>query len=261
MTVKNSYTEIISQEAIGYIFSEDDLKNKSLNKWMNTPIYRIIPVSRFIQILTSKELTLVKPKKWDDPFENALLSSDFTIGTETADFAARDSVYGQCWTLHTQTDAMWRIYSQGKDGVRLKTTPKKLLEALKSHVGKLANITCFIGKVQYHPRSELISVFSQIELLKSDGSGIAKSLLHKRREFSHEAEVRLIYIGSDDFPDIFSFIIEPNKLFDQILFDPRMEEPLRKSYISAIGALGSKVNVARSTLYDPPPGWKFNLDS
>ena len=77
---------------------------------LDKPVYRIMSVSRLTQILTDGKLALVKPKMWDDPFENALLNSAFsTAQGELVGFAAKDSVYGQCWTLHRETDAMWRI--------------------------------------------------------------------------------------------------------------------------------------------------------
>lgn len=226
------------------------LKEEELDK----PIYRIFPIGRFIQILTTKKLTLVKPKKWDDPFENALLSSTFKIGNDTANFSAKNSVYGQCWTLHRETDAMWRIYSQTKDGIRIKTTPRKLLKSLQDEAGKFSDIKCFIGKVKYMPSRNLEECFSKINLLNSNGSGIAESLLYKRMEFSHEKEVRLIYSGDDGKceQDIFNYSINPDDLFDSILFDPRMEQSLRESYLLAIRCLGCNSQCKRSKLYDLP---------
>ena len=241
----------------GYLFPE----LKPIEEWMDIPIYRIFPVGRFIQVLVSNKLTLVKPKKWDDPFENALLSSSYMVGNQKIVFAAKDSVYGQCWTLHRETDAMWRIYSPNKDGVRLMTTPRKLLEAMKAQVGQSADTKCFIGKVWYLQKSKLLEIFGKINLLSPDGTGIAQSLLYKRPEFSHEREIRLIYAGdsNESASDIFSFEIDPNLLFDRILFDPRMEESLRKSYISAIKKIGCTVEVKRSRLYESPKELKFNL--
>jgi len=248
-------------DAKGYLFTDKDLAAFDLDAWIDRPIYRIFPISRFIQVLTTNTLTLVKPKLWDDPFENALLSSTFMMGEETTTFAAKDAVYGQCWTLHRETDAMWRIYSHDKDGVRVNTTPRKLLTAMKKHVGNDADVKCFIGKVQYAKKNDLTGIFANIDLLKTDGTGIAKSLLVKRTEFSHEREMRLIYCAADNDckSDIFSFDIETNKLFDRILFDPRMDESLQDSYIDAVEKLGCKVDVKRSGLYDPPNGMKFKL--
>ncbi|HJF26762.1 MAG TPA: hypothetical protein K8V79_00645 [Acinetobacter lwoffii] len=102
---------------------------------LDQPIYRIFSLERFFQVLDKKQLTLVKPHLWDDSFENVLLKSEFkTASNETAVFEAHDSVYGQCWTRHAESDAMWRIYSPHKSGVKLQTTPRKLLETLQANI-------------------------------------------------------------------------------------------------------------------------------
>lgn len=226
---------------------------------LDKPIYRIFPVGRFLQVLTSKKLTLVKPKKWDDPFENLMLSSKFKIGGSHSEISARDSVYGQCWTLHRETDAMWRIYSANKDAVRLRSTPRKLLEALMSSNPEFAEIKCFVGGVQYVSKAKLKDAFSKINVFNTNGSGIAESLLIKRTEFSHEKEVRLVYVGDDGScgSDIFEFDVDPSIIFDRVLFDPRMSGELRKSYIATVRALGYHSEIKRSTLYDPPVGLTF----
>lgn len=237
-----------------FIYLNDDELDK--------PIYRIFPISRFIQILMTNQLTLVKPKKWDDPFENALLSAVFKIGDEKVEFTAKDEVYGQCWTQHRETDAMWRIYSPNKDSVRLMTTPRKLLDSLKINIKKCPEVKCFIGKVQYKQTKELENCFSKIDLMNSNGSGIAESLLYKRTAFSHEKEVRLIYVGDSGNceSDIFNYEVDPNELFDSVLFDPRMDKSLRRSYISAIRCLGYDSTIKRSTLYDAPNFVEINLN-
>lgn len=236
-----------------FIFLDKDVLDK--------PIYRIFPIARFLQILSVKKLTLVKPHKWDDPFENALLKSQFRIGSESAEFEAKNSVYGQCWTQHRETDAMWRIYSHDKDGVRLRTTPKMLLSAMRNACPDAADVRCFIGKVQYKSKNDIIKAFGKIDLLDTNGSGVAESLLYKRKEFQHEKEVRLIYSGEDGkcASDIFQFEIDPNALFDRVLFDPRMDDGVRKSYTAAVQGLGCTVEVKRSTLYDAPDNLSFKL--
>ncbi len=229
---------------------------------LDKPIYRIMPIHRFLQLLEDKKLTLVKPKKWDDPFENALLNCAFeTSDGETGSFAAKDSVYGQCWTFHRETDAMWRIYSHDKDGIRVSTTPRKLLTALQKAEPKHHNLKCFIGKVSYLPKTKLLEKLQSIDLLNTNGSGIAESLLYKRTEFKHENEIRLIYSGDDNacVSDIFQFDIDPATLLDRILFDPRMEKNLREAYMLAIEEKGCETEVRRSTLYDAPKGLTFKL--
>lgn len=171
-----------------YINIDDSLLDK--------PVYRIMSMQRILEALQKKELVLVKPKKWDDPFENALLSAPVvTSSGETLEFAAKNLVYGQCWTLHRETDAMWRIYSPDKQGAKIKTSIRKLLNALKDNQETFGELKCFIGQVKYLYKRDLLSKLSNINLLDTNGSGIAESLLYKRKEFSHEKEVRLIYSG------------------------------------------------------------------
>ena len=229
---------------------------------LDKPIYRIMPVSRVKEILQNKQLTLVKPHKWDDPFENALLASAFSMvdGTRVT-FAAKDSVYGQCWTLHRETDAMWRIYSHNKDGVRVTSTPRKLLEAL-SRTDPLHAVRAFIGKVSYQSQKNLLARLGRINLLDTSGIGVAESLLHKRNEFRHEAEVRLVYCGPDgECPNVvYQIPIDSNALFDKMLFDPRTDSGQYKTDRADLKKLGYRGAIDKSGLYKPPSGLLFTLD-
>lgn len=225
-------------------------------KELDTPIYRIMPIDRLLQCFEDKFLVLVPPKKWDDPFENLLLSSTAFMsesgkigGMDTI----RDQVFGQCWTFHRETDAMWRIYSPDKGGAKIKTTPRKLLEALKiNDDSNLSDVHCFIGKVSYLKQSDLLVKLSSIDLLSQDGYGIANSLLYKRREFSHEKEVRLIHTNGKG--ELYKLHIEPRDLFDEIVFDPRCNDQLFKAYKTAIQNYGFKKRLEKSFLYKPPKG-------
>jgi hypothetical protein len=119
-----------------------NIKDEDLDK----EIYRIMPIHQLLEIFETKQLTLVKPSMWDDPFENLLLNVS----------PVRDAVYGQCWTLHKETDAMWRIYSQNKQGAKVKTTIRKLIEALQLQSGQYLKIQCFIGEVEYLTQRQLV---------------------------------------------------------------------------------------------------------
>ncbi|MEY0878468.1 DUF2971 domain-containing protein [Providencia manganoxydans] len=233
--------------------------NESL---LDAPIYRIMPVTRFFQLLDDKKLALLKPKKWDDPFENTLLNSIFLdCDGREGTFASKDSVYGQCWSLHNETDAMWRIYSQNKDGIKISTTPRKLLTALENCVPVYSSVMCFIGAVSYLTYNDILDKFKSIHLMSTDGAGIAESLLYKRLEFEHEKEIRLIYCGEDDkcLDDIFLFDVNPTNLIDSIVFDPRMDKNLKLSYRLGINNKGYNFNEIQSTLYDTPEKIRINI--
>ena len=224
------------------------------------PIYRVMPMKRLVDLLSSHKLVLLKPSKWEDPFENQLLSSDIFIDNDKAAVEAKNSVYGQCWTLNEESDAMWRIYSHDKDGVRIKTTPRKLLEALKK-TAKYPDITCFIGKVKYLPIKELGNELREIDLFESSGSGIANSLLYKRLEFLHENEVRLIYIGEDGKcnSDLYPFEIDPLELIEEITFDPRASENEIDQHTQTIRSKGYTGVVNISELYKSPKKLSISL--
>lgn len=218
-------------------------------------IYRVIPVHRLLEMMQARKNVLAKPQKWDDPFENALLSSAMKLPDGViCSFAAKDSVYGQCWTMHAETDAMWRIYSGDKAGVKIKTTISKLFDSLKNAQKELWELRCFIGKVLYFPEKELFQKFDEIEVMNSNGSGIAETLLCKRVEFEHEKEVRLIYSGVDNEcrSDILEYSIDPFDLIDEIVFDPRMPSVLVDAYKDRILRLGFAKSVLQSSLYKPP---------
>ena len=85
---------------------------------------------------------------------------------------------------------MWRIYSGDKNGVRMRSTPAKLLESLPgSAQGK-----AFVGRVRYLPEKPLMR-FANDALAPGHlklASNAARTLLVKRPAFEHEREVRAL---------------------------------------------------------------------
>jgi hypothetical protein len=231
-------------------FSEADL---------NRRIYRVFSVSRFFELLASGQNTLVRPARWDDPFENFILRSTANYQGRSVHFDFKDHLYGQCWTLHKESDAMWRIYSQQKDGLTVRTTVRKLLESLAVSVGPAAPVSCFIGRVQYRPETELVGMVKDQELMSEDlmdpsGSGQAWTLMWKRREFRHEKEVRLVYFNHDKnfTSDFFTYKIDPLVLFERIIFDPRIAPEVYEVFRIYLEGRGFSGRVSRSNLYRLP---------
>ncbi len=232
-----------------------NIKNKDLDR----EIYRIMPIHRLLEAFDIEKLTLVKPEMWDDPFENLLLKGTAkTSEGETLNFSPiRDAVYGQCWTLHKETDAMWRIYSQDQQGAKVKTTIRKLLDSLQSQSGNFAKVHCFIGEVEYLTQKDLVSKLKSINLLNTSGSGIAESLIYKRKEFKHEKEVRLLYTENSE--RFHQFKIDPYELFDEIVFDPRINKHLFDSYQSSLKRKGYQKSIRQSVMYQVPKGLRINI--
>ncbi|WP_292995291.1 DUF2971 domain-containing protein [Nitrosomonas sp.] len=228
-------------------------------KEITLPIYRILSFDKLVDIFKKQELTLVKPSNWEDPFENCILKS-FTIdkdGYETY-HGNRDDLYGQCWTSRKDSDAMWRIYSPDKSGVKIKSTVEKILTNLVESVG-IEN--AFIGKVEYRSKKYILGQMKETWNSKLIYQGndvienIVKTLLIKRKAFSHESEIRVIYFSLNSKPesDIHPVKIDPFQLVVEIAFDPRINPNKLAAYQhylkNEIKFLG-KIN--KSPLYDAP---------
>ncbi|WP_372652146.1 DUF2971 domain-containing protein [Draconibacterium sp.] len=204
---------------------------------LDKPIYRIFSFDRLIKIFQQNKITLVKPKLWDDPFENFILNSTGTLpdGREFQ-MSFRENYYGQCWSLTKESDAMWRIYSPEKDGVKVKTTIRKLFTPLfetggvhRKLNGNLYNLSSFVGKVKYKGTRTLMEMLKDRDRMSNKiydttGRGQASTFYFKRWAFRHENEIRIMYHQTRDIgSNFFSFNINANDLFDEIVFDPRMD--------------------------------------
>lgn len=229
------------------------------------PIFRIFSLNRFRDAVAHRSNTLVRPIKWDDPFENALLEAkgEMEDGTRVS-VGFKDDLYGQCWTTDKDSDAMWRIYSPDKSGVRVRTTVGALYQSLVSSCPQFHEISCFIGRVDYLAQDQLISRFNDsrwatARVLDTTGRGQVSTLLLKRPEFAHEKEIRLVYFSNElnrTGSDVYSYPIDPLTLFDEVAFDPRWDH---SQYLAAKTAAEKAgfTNVIQSGLYRLPPfTWK-----
>ena len=241
---------------------EQNLLNFS-EQQKDQPIFRFLSTNRLFELFEKHSNTLVHPRLWEDPFENHIISAitEFRIEDEkdtTVGF--RDNLYGQCWTQTRESDAMWRIYSPNKNGVRITTTPRKLLETLYKSCGTQINAySCFVGKVKYYETTKLKEFLDENVTnwvyFDIDGKGIAQSLLFKRIAFKHENEVRLLFnskFKGEKNPDIFSYLFDPRTLIDDIVFDPRMEISEFNRHKKNLIQLGFQKRIVKSKLYDIP---------
>ena len=113
------------------------------SKGLEKAVCRFISFERLADILLNRQITLVNINKWEDPYENILSKCVFTgyNSKEIKIGELQNRIFGQCWTLTDESDAFWRIYSNDKKGVKIKTTLQKLFDATfnfsKSSLGKV----------------------------------------------------------------------------------------------------------------------------
>jgi Protein of unknown function (DUF2971) len=201
-----------------------------------TPIWRVFRQRDLISWLNEEKLYFPRPQDWDDPFENILLKQRYHIaGTNIPLEFSRllDRYVGQCWTRrHDETDATWRIYAPGKNGVRVKTTVGKLYEALQRRHGSIHQSgDFFICRVDYFSeeeickRARLAMEYQEPGLEESEEDPRLEFLTVKRPEFKHEAEVRVIYrlAKAATTSDRFLLLPSSTSVIEEIVIDPRTD--------------------------------------
>jgi len=236
------------------------------NETKETHIYRIFPEHRIKEIFNQRKNALVHPEKWDDPFENLVFKSKAKIDdNRTAGFGMRDDFFGQCWTLHRETDAMWRIYSENQTGVKVRTTIGKLFNSLYSTLNDTPDLHCWIGRVEYLTKKVLIEqiqsgFINEVPILNSNGVGLAQTLLIKREEFRHEREVRLLYSKRNkEKKRVHKYEMNPNEVFDQLIFDPRRPDADNLHLVEFFKDNGFTGYIGSSQLYQLPDSLTINF--
>lgn len=222
---------------------------------IDEPIFRIVSIDRLFELFTSKQNVLVKPKLWKDPFEMFLMNSTGELENgKLLPIRFRDHLYGQCWTRTKESNAMWQTYSLNAKGVRITTTPRKLIKAMYDSIGEVKGQNCYIGKVNYYTTLELkILLEDCYSNWKNDftSADLIQTLLFKIITFKHEDEIRLIYNSQgEEKSDYYRFTIDPCDLIDKILFDSRIEY---KEFIKGkkeLRKLGFTKRVVKSNFYN-----------
>lgn len=83
-----------------------NLRNLSVRD-LNTAIYRIMPIEQLIGMFETNKLVIPKINKWEDPYENFFLKSEFWNGSnELSTLKVREGIYGQCWSKFKDSDAL-----------------------------------------------------------------------------------------------------------------------------------------------------------
>jgi hypothetical protein len=227
----------------------------------DVPIYRIFSKQRFLDLLASGQNGLVNPSKWEDPFENFFLRS-LVVGPGGERISIRDLAadwYGQCWTYNNDTDAMWRIYSHTKDGVKVGTTVRKLFARFYDPGDRFADLKFFCGKVGYYTENEIATFMGRITFedvaFGGQATKFAELLCVKREAFAHEREIRLLFQDTDPkrgAGGVVQFDFDMNATCDEVVLDPRLSDTDAAAMEGEIRAAGCTLPLSRSSLYRVP---------
>jgi hypothetical protein len=240
------------------------------------PVYRIFPLWYLEETIRLHQLVLVSPSLWEDPFE--VIGNTIAVNFSNDDQRKQEiinqslpPVYAQCWSMTSESDTLLRAYSRvvkdpqfrrnicpRDEGVKVRSTPRKLLKPLVAGVPSGPVASCFIGSVWYLERDKLLQAIAKtiskhgLDIFEKNKQKQAELLLMKRAAFLHEAEVRLIAIIHHETTStngVFKISIDPNTVFDEITFDPRLETFQRKEREASFRDLGYTGQFGESSLY------------
>ncbi|MDR6834249.1 MULTISPECIES: hypothetical protein [unclassified Sphingopyxis] len=231
---------------------------------LDRPLYRIFPLWHFEDMLRVKRLVLVSPNLWEDPREDIPAS----IMMQRPDHKQKElngylhPARCQCWSFEGKSDSLLRAYSRvtidplhgrnsepRNEGVMVRTTPRKLNRALSDWAGRVAWGKFYLGRVEYLEEEDACqkvvnNLANQGPVNIGRGENRAQSLLLKRKAFSHEDEVRLIWVCDDkrEIDKAMTVNINPNDFIEEVTFDPRLvrfELVERQQRAKALGYTGA----------------------
>jgi len=239
---------------------------------LDRPLYRIYPIWFLENALTMNggNLALVPPRMWEDPHEDpcSWIQMQAPGGAQKSLTEYLKPIYAQCWSMEGQSDVLLRAYSRvSKDnflgrnsepkfeGVRVRTTPRLIVEALNQYLKKRGDrfLELFVAKISYvhNPSQIIVNRLGEIGP-KRLGMGFdrARSLTFKRNAFAHEQELRVIVLAPlGTTSEMISVDIDPNVVFQEVLFDPRLLEFERIERENRIRAIGYNGSVTRDPSY------------
>lgn len=206
-------------------------------------LYRILSFDRLVQIFRTNAWYFAHPSLWEDPYERRHSSP--------LDHRLR----AQCWCRNGVSDAMWRIYSPDKHGVRIRVNARKLNSALK-HASKTQGFHFRLNKVKYLNQIEELAYLpsrpsTQIESIQSFKAA-SDYLFRKRMAFSHEDETRIVLLAPPHVNKTTSFSVNMNAtdLIESVLVDPRAPDAFVDAYTSLLhGEFAPALRIQKSALY------------
>jgi hypothetical protein len=176
-----------------------------------TALWRYMTFEKFCWLLEKSELYHTRLDHFEDPFEGAVTNAYARMrdaGEIEPHFGPHESLsfktlrfrqYATCWhASEHESDAQWRIYTQGGAGIAIVSTMDRMAKAID-----LSPEQGILGQVEYVD-------FETSDMYRTGSPTVIRPGHLKRRSFEHEREVRGIIIknlitegGTFNFDDLF----------------------------------------------------------
>ncbi len=228
-------------------------------------LMRYIDLVKFEDMLNTSSLFFCRADKFSDPFEGSIPKKEYEWrskeghqGFDTLHIKLKKFTLINCWQINkNESDAMWRLYLKTNEGVAIQTTTKKLCSALDK-----SEFRFLVSKIRYIDYENDVWYNEMDYPEKSYNLYIP--LIHKRIEFFHENEFRILFDiehkdQSSDYWDR-----EPNQIgkkipidfsniIDKIILPPTADNEVRRKVESIITKYGyNNIKIYNSKLNDKP---------
>ena len=228
----------------------------------DTIIWRYVDLAKFVSMLDSQNLyfpsvrILAREDKWEAVFR-ARIREIWREHTGSDDFDrlrrhVRERAFVSCWHMNEhESDAMWKIYSEGGSNVVIRSTVGRLSNAVSSCTEVIR-----IAQVDY----DHDDLYDYKKVIDSGANAKVLSitpllLLWKRPSFEHEKELRAFHYAANPAPKTRGkrIRVDLRSLFDEIHVSPR-SQPWFRRLVERVMAKYNLANipVKQSSMDDEP---------
>lgn len=252
----------------------------------NDVIWRYLSLEKFTSLLEHKSLFFCRADSFSDPFEGSIPKREAEDRIANLDKAAR--VYGlkftkekadekvkdtaeihkyfkkatviNCWHINEhESDGMWQLYLKSNEGVSIKSSVKKIINAF----AKAPEGIC-ISKVRYIDYDKDIWHHeTEYPNGPTNGYNFYTPLVHKRIEFKHETELRLLHDVKESVNDIqfwckqkfekgMMISVDLNILIDEIIIPSTADEHIENKIKDLLNKYKLDKAVIKSKLSSEP---------
>lgn len=224
-------------------------------------IWRYLDFTKFVDLILSSQLFFSRSDQFQDPFEGVFRLKDYenTKHMLTNQELTKKFYFLNCWHINdNQSDAMWKIFLDTKNGIAIKSTVGDLIKSLE-----VSPEDIFISKVYYRDFDKVTfnELMNEEQNKLFDGrGGSLNQFNYKRISFEHEKELRLCHADLPIPHTIKGGIPrEPlshkridvvlNNLVKEIVIAPFADEWFESLVLQLIEKLNYKFEVTKSELY------------
>lgn len=228
-------------------------------------IWRYMDFTIFISLLDKKALFFPRADNLGDPFEGSFPRINvqkrkgvFTTLIETKDLSTLSDFYKlfvkltviNSWHINDhESDAMWKLYLKGNEGIAVQSTVGRLRNSLNNYKQDVIHI----GKVAYIDYDD--------ERIPDD---TLSPYFHKRRSFEHEKEYRAVIqrwkkkgngaidFSKSPFQDGIYVSIDLDKLVENVYLSPTCPTWQKDLAQSILNKYGLNRKIKQSKLTEKP---------